>query len=132
MDENFIEFFYFKGGFVQFKLHFSYLCESTSNHNRKSQSVEIEAEVNSKEKKSAMTCAISNSLYHNTINAPSTLCLRSTVPIVSTRTTAVSAFSENSTQSNPNYPNNHEITQIFPFLYLGSQDDALSKEKMTV
>ncbi len=70
----------------------------------------------------------SNSLYHNTITVPSTLCLRSTVPIVSSRSNATTAFSENLTSN----PYNHEITQILPFLYLGSQNDALSRDKMKV
>ncbi len=66
----------------------------------------------------------------HTITAPSTLCLRSTGPIVPIRPSAAAAFSESSS-ANTN-PYNHEITQILPFLYLGSQNDALSKEKMKV
>ena len=74
----------------------------------------------------------SNSLYHHTITSvPSTLCLRSTVPIVSSRSNATAAFNENLTSNNTN-PYNHEITQILPFLYLGSQNDALSRDKMRV
>ena len=136
-------------------MHFSHLCESTINiiniNNKnikkatpdaiKIQTDELDNNLHTSkiisseakiDRKSTMATA-SNSLYHHTITVPSTISLRSTVPIVQ-RSAVSTNFNDNSSNtSNTNTnPYNHEITQILPFLYLGSQNDALSKDKMKV
>lgn len=71
-------------------------------------------------------------LHHHTIAAPPTsssyISLRSTVPFNKLTQNDEFSFSKPSGSN----PHNHEITQILPFLYLGSENDALCEEKINV